>query len=64
MKKFLKGILLYATIIYFFCLIMTIESLPVIALIIGISLFILLLVVCYIALNEDNLEEYIPKWFR
>lgn len=64
MKKFLKGILLYTTIIYFFCIIMAIESLSVIALIIGISLFILLLVVCYIALNEDNLEEYIPKWFR
>ena len=45
MKKFLKGILLYATIIYFFCLIMAIESLSIIALIIGISLFILLLVV-------------------
>jgi hypothetical protein len=43
---------------------MAIESLSVIALIIGISLFILLLVVCYIALNKDNLEEYIPKWFR
>lgn len=64
MKKFLKGILLYATIIYFFCFIMAIESLSIIALIIGISLFILLLVVCYIILNNDNLEEYIPKWFR
>lgn len=64
MKKFLKGILLYTTIIYFFCIIMAIESLSVIALIIGISLFILLLVVCYIALNEDNLEEYIPKWLK
>ena len=64
MKKFLKGILLYATIIYFFCLIMAIESLSIIALIIGISLFILLLVACYIVLNDDNLKEYIPKWFR
>ena len=64
MKKFLKGILLYATIIYFFCFIMAIESLSIIALIIGISLFILLLVACYIILNEDNLENYIPKWFR
>lgn len=64
MKKFLKGILLYATIIYFFCFIMAIESLSIIALIIGISLFILLLVACYIILNNDNLEEYIPKWFK
>lgn len=57
MKKFLKGILLYVTIIYFFCLIMAIESLSVIALIIGLSIFILLLVACYIILNEDNLEK-------
>ena len=64
MKKFLKGILLYTTIIYFCCFIMTIESLSVIALIIGISLFILLLIVCYVILNNDNLEEYIPKSFR
>lgn len=64
MKKFLKGILLYTTIIYFSCLIMAIESLSVIALIIGISLFILLLVACYIILNNDNLEDYIPKWFK
>ena len=64
MKKFLKGILLYVTIIYFFYLIMAIESLSVIALIIGLSIFILLLVACYIILNEDNLENYIPKWFR
>ena len=64
MKKFLKGILLYTTIIYFFCLIMVIESLSIIALIIGISLFILLLVACYIILNEDNLEDYIPKWLK
>lgn len=64
MKKFLKGILLYVTIIYFFCFIMAIESLSIIALIIGISLFILLLVACCIILNDDNPEEYIPKWFR
>jgi hypothetical protein len=64
MKKFLKGILLYATIIYFFCFIIAIESLSIIALIIGISIFILLLVVCYTILNDDNLEEYIPKWLK
>jgi len=64
MKKFLKGILLYATILYFFCLIMAIENLSIIALIIGMTIFSLLLVVCCIALNDDNLEEYIPKWFR
>lgn len=64
MKKFLKGILLYATIVYFCCFITIVESLSIIALIIGISLFILLSVACYIILNEDNLENYIPKWFR
>jgi hypothetical protein len=64
MKKFLKGILLYATIIYFFCFAMAIESLSVIALIIGLGIFVLLLSACYIALNDDNLEDYVPKWFK
>lgn len=64
MKKFLKGILLYATIIYFFCFIMAIESLSIITLIIGLIIFVLLLIACYIALNDDNLENYVPKWFK
>lgn len=64
MSKVLKGILLYATIIYFFCFAMAIESLSVIALIIGLIIFVLLLSVCYIVLNDDNLENYIPKWFK
>jgi hypothetical protein len=64
MKKFLKGILLYATIIYFFCFAMAIESLSVIALVIGLIIFVLLLIACYIILNEDNLEDYVPKWFK
>jgi hypothetical protein len=64
MKKFLKGILLYATIIYFFCFAMAIESLSVIALIIGLGIFVLLLSACYTVLNDDNLENYVPKWFK
>lgn len=64
MSKILKGILLYSTIIYFFCFAMAIESLSVIALIIGLIIFVLLLSACYIALNDDNLENYVPKWFK
>lgn len=64
MNKLLKGILLYSTIVYFFCFAMAIESLSVIALIIGLIIFVLLLSACYIALNEDNLENYVPKWFK
>ena len=64
MSKLLKGILLYATIIYFFCFAMAIESLSVIALIIGLVIFALLVSACYIALNDDNLENYVPKWFK
>ena len=64
MSKILKGILLYSTIIYFFCFAMAIESLSVIALIIGLIIFVLLLSTCYIALNDDNLENYVPKWFK
>lgn len=64
MSKLLKGILLYSTMIYFFCFAMAIESLSVIALIIGLIIFVLLLIACYIALNDENLENYIPKWFK
>jgi hypothetical protein len=64
MSKVLKGILLYSTIVYFFCFAMAIESLSVIALIIGLIIFALLVSACYIALNDDNLENYVPKWFR
>lgn len=64
MKKFLKGVLLYSTIIYFLCFIIAIEGLSIITLIIGIIFFILLLGACYIVLNDDNLENYVPKWFR
>ena len=64
MSKILKGILLYSTIIYFFCFAMAIESLSVLALIIGLIIFVLLLSACYIALNDDNLENYVPKWFK
>ena len=64
MSKILKCILLYATIIYFFCFAMAIESLSVLALIMGLVIFILLLIACYMALNDDNLENYVPKWFR
>lgn len=64
MSKILKGILLYSTIIYFFCFAMAIESLSVIILIIGLIIFALLVSACYIALNDDNLENYVPKWFK
>lgn len=64
MSKLLKGILLYSTIIYFFCFAMAIESLSVIALIIGLIIFALLVSACYIALNDDNLEDYVPKFLK
>lgn len=64
MSKILKGILLYSTIIYFFCFAMAIESLSVIALIIGLIIFALLVSACYIALNDDNLEDYVPKFLK
>jgi hypothetical protein len=64
MKKFLKGILLYATIIYVLCFAMAIESLSLIALIIGLIIFVLLLSACYIALDDDNLEDFVPKFLK
>lgn len=67
MKKFLKGILLYATIIYSLIFVIAVESLGNIHLslpFIGIFIWIILIVICYELLKNDDLNEYIPKWFK
>ena len=67
MSKILKGILLYFTTLYFFIYLMIAESLFVtnftIALI-GLFLLIVLIGSTYEAFKNENLIEYIPKYFR
>lgn len=68
MKKILKGILLYATIIYSLLFIMGIEFIvksKIDSLIIaGLWILVLLIYGCYTAFKDDNLDNYIPKWFK
>lgn len=67
MSKILKGILLYATTLYFFVYLMIAESLFTLnftAALIGLFLLIILIGSTYEAFKNENLIEYIPKYFR
>lgn len=67
MNKILKGILLYSTVLYFFLYIMIAESLfttNFTAALIGLFLLIVLIGSTYEAFKNENLIEYIPKYFR
>lgn len=67
MSKILKGILLYATILYFFCFIIAAESLAsysIFYIILGLFILIVLVGINTLTLKNENLEDYVPKWFR
>ena len=62
-----KVVLLYGTILYFFCFIISAESLGekyMFSPLIGILILFFLILMCHIALREDNLNDFIPKYFR
>jgi hypothetical protein len=66
-KKILKGILLHFTSLYFFIYLMSAESLfttNFTAALIGLFLLIILIGSTYEAFKNENLIEYIPKYFR
>ena len=67
LKKIGKIVLLYGTILYFFCFIISAESLGekyIYSPLIGILILFFLIIMCYIALRGDNLNNFIPKYFR
>lgn len=67
MKKFLKGVLLYATVLYFFCFISVVETLAsysICYLIFGLFILIVLIGANTLTLENENLEDFVPKWFR
>ena len=67
MSKILKGILLYSTILYFFCFITAAESLAsysIFYIILGLFILIVLIGANTLTLENENLEDYVPKWFR
>lgn len=67
MKKIFKGILLYSTILYFFCFITAAESLAsysIFYIILGLFIFIVLIGANILTLKNENLEDYVHKWFK
>lgn len=67
LKKIGKIVLLYGTILYFFCFIISAESLGekyIYSPLIGILILFFLILMCHIALRKDNLSDFIPKYFR
>ena len=65
--KVLKGILLYATILYFCLFIMAADSLGEIgidAVCISFGILIALIVLCAIAFKNDSIENYIPRCLK
>lgn len=70
MKRFTyisKAVLLYGTVLYFFIYILSAESLtelnPLMAFI-GLFILLVLIAVCKRVFKDDNLEDYLPKWFK
>ena len=59
-----KVVLLYGTILYSLLYLIAAERLTFFYLIIGLVIVIVLIGACYEAFKNDNLENYIPKWFR
>lgn len=67
MSKILKGVLLYATVLYFFCFISiaeTLASYSICYLIFGLFILIVLIGANTLTLENENLEDFVPKWFR
>lgn len=64
LKKIGKIVLLYGTILYSLLYLIAAESLSFFYIIIGLVIVIILIGACYEVLRNDNLENYIPKWFR
>ena len=67
LKKIGKIVFLYSTILYSLCLLLALESLletnnayAIIALFIEVTF----ITVCYETFKNDDLENYVPKWFR
>ena len=64
LKKIGKIVLLYGTILYSLLYLIAAESLSFFYIIIGLAIVILLIGACYEVFKNDNLENYIPKWFK
>lgn len=67
LKKIGKIVLLYGTILYSLCLLLALESLIEINnayAIIALFIEVIFITICYKTFKNDNLENYVPKWFK
>jgi hypothetical protein len=64
LKKISKIVLLYGTILYSLLYLIAAESLSFFYIVIGLAIVIVLVGACYEVFKDDDLENYVPKWFR
>lgn len=67
MKKILKiakGILLYVTLLYLGLFVASVDSMTDTVLFVSFFILVCLIFASYMALKDEDLEQYVPKWFR
>jgi heme O synthase-like polyprenyltransferase len=67
LKKISKIVLLYSTILHSLLFLLALESLIEINnvyAIIALFIEVILITTCYEIFKNDNLENYVPKWFK
>ena len=67
MKKILKiakGILLYVTLLYLGLFVASVDSMTDTVLFVSFFILVCFMFASYMALKDEDLEQYVPKWFR
>ena len=67
MKKILKiakRILLYVTLLYLGLFVASVDSMTDTVLFVSFFILVCLMFASYMALKDEDLEQYVPKWFR
>ena len=62
--KIAKGILLYVTLLYLGLFVASVDSMTNTILFVSFFILMCLIFASYIALKDEDLEQYVPKWFR
>lgn len=62
--KIAKGILLYVTLLYLGLFVASVDSMTDTILFVSFFILVCLMFASYIALKDEDLEQYVPKWFR
>ena len=62
--KIAKGILLYVTLLYLGLFVASVDSMTDTVLFVSFFILMCLMFASYMALKDEDLEQYVPKWFR